>query len=138
MLPYGCGFFGILLNGHLAGRAKERRWFVAAPILITAAALAGAVASTGHTVLVVFFFCVAGFAAQAYLPAFWTLPSSVLTKSGAAVAIGLINSVGNLGGLAGPYVFGYLKTATGDFAIGLWVLVGCLLTAGTLATRIRV
>jgi MFS transporter, ACS family, tartrate transporter len=137
MLPYLCGFAGILVNGHLAGRARDRRWFVAGPILVTAAALAGAVTSTGHPLFMILFFCAAGFSAQAYLPAFWTLPSTLLTKSAAAVAVGLINSLGNLGGLAGPYVFGYLRTATGNFVAGLWMLVGFLAIAGLLATRIR-
>jgi len=137
MLPYICGFFGILVNGHLAGRARDRRWFVAGPMLVTAAGLAGAVATNGHPMLMVLFFCAAGFSAQAYLPVLWTYPSSLLTKSAAAVAIGLINSIGNLGGLAGPYVFGYLRTATGSFDAGLWVLVGFLAIAGVLATRLR-
>jgi ACS family tartrate transporter-like MFS transporter len=137
MLPYVCGFFGILANGHLAAHTAERRWHTAVPILITAVALAAAVLATGHVVAVVVFFCIAGFTAQAYLPAFWTLPTALLTKSGAAVAIGLINSVGNLGGLFGPYVFGYLKTNTGNFETGLWFLVACLLIAGLLAARIR-
>jgi MFS transporter, ACS family, tartrate transporter len=138
MLPYACAFVGILVNGRLANRARDRRWFTAGPILVTAVGLAGAVASTGHTALVVLFFCLAGFSAQAYLPAFWTLPSALLTKSGAAVAIGLINSIGNLGGLAGPYVFGWLRTATGEYSAGLWFLVGCLLIGGWLATRLRI
>ena len=138
MLPYICGFFGILANGWLASRTKERRWHTATPIFITGLALAGAVGSTGNVGLVIFFFCVAGFTAQAYLPVFWTLPTALLASSGAAVAIGLINSVGNLGGLFGPWVFGYLKTATGEFGAGLWFLVGCLVLSGWLATRIRV
>ena len=137
MLPYVCGFFGILINGHLAARGDDRKWFVGGPILVTAAALTGVALSGERTVLVVLFFCIAGFSAQAYLPAFWTIPSSLLTKSGAAVAVGLINSVGNLGGLAGPYIFGYLRTATGDFNTGLWVLVGFLVTAGILALQIH-
>ena len=138
MLPYVCSFFGILLNGHLSRGAKRRRWHIAVPILITAAALAGAVTSIGNSALMVIFFCLAGFSAQAYLPAFWTVPSTLLTKSGAAVAIGLINSVGSLGGMAGPYLFGYLRTATGEFSAGLWCLVVCLLISGLLAKRIRV
>ncbi len=137
MLPYLCGFCGILASGWLASRTPERRWLIAAPIFLTAVALAGATLAEGHLALVAVFFCVAGFAAQAYLPPFWTLPTALLTKSGAAVAIGLINSIGNLGGLFGPYVFGYLKTATGRFEAGLWFLVGCLLVAGALAARIR-
>ena len=138
MVPYVCSFFGILLNGWLSSHTTERRWHTAAPMFITAAGLAAAVLSGGHIALVVLFFCIAGFTAQAYLPPFWTLPTALLTKSGAAVAIGLINSVGNLGGLFGPYIFGYLKTTTGNFVTGLWFLVGCLFTAGMLATRIRV
>jgi MFS transporter, ACS family, tartrate transporter len=137
MLPYACGFFGILANGWLAGRSPELRWHVAGPILITAMALAGAVSMEGRWLPMAIFFCLAGFTAQAYLPAFWTIPTTLLTKSGAAVAVGLINSVGNLGGLFGPYVFGYLKTKTGSYAAGLWFLVGCLLAAGVLATLIR-
>ena len=59
------------------------------------------------------------------------------SKSAAATAVGLI-CLGNLGGLAGPWLFGYLKTITGRYDTGLWVLAGCMLLAGTLATRIRV
>ena len=39
---------------------------------------------------------------KAYMPAFWALPSLILTESAAAGSIGLINSVGNLGGFVGP------------------------------------
>lgn len=138
MLPFVCSFFGILANGYLTSRTTERRWHTAGPIFITAIALGGAVLATGHAAFMVAFFCVAGFSAQAYLPAFWTLPGGLLTKSAAAVAIGLINSIGSLGGLFGPWIFGYLKTSTGNFVLGLWFLVLCLLISATLATRIRV
>ena len=37
---------------------------------------------------------------KAYLPAFWSLPTLFLTESAAAGSIGLINSVGNLGGFS--------------------------------------
>lgn len=136
-LPFLCSFFGILLGGYLAGRVKERRWFVAGPLWITAAGLAGAILTVGNPFLVVLSFCVAGLSAQAYLPAFWTVPSSLLTKSGAAVAVGLITTLGGLGGMFGPWIFGYLSTRTGDFHAGLWVLVSVLAVGGLLATRIR-
>ena len=133
MLPYVCGFFGILLNGHLANRAADRRWFVAVPIFLTALALASAVCATGHTALVVACFCVAGFAAQAYLPAFWTLPSSLLTKSGAAVAIGLINSVGNLAGFVSPSIIGWMKDVTQSTDAGMYVVSAALIVGALLA-----
>ena len=46
---------------------------------------------------------------KAYLPAFWSLPTLFLAESAAAGSIGLINSVGNLGGFLGPSVLGLVK-----------------------------
>ncbi len=137
MLPYVCGFFGILLNGLWSNRTGQPRWHTAGPMLLTGLALAGSILSGDRLAAAIAFFCLAGFGAQAYLPAFWTVPTALLTRSAAAMAVGLINSLGNLGGFVGPYVFGYLRTRTGRFDSGIWFLVLCLLIAGLLATRIR-
>jgi ACS family tartrate transporter-like MFS transporter len=48
---------------------------------------------------------------------FWAIPTKYLTAGAAAVTIGLINSIGNLGGFVGPYAIGYVKTATGNFIL---------------------
>ncbi len=135
-LPYACSAAGILLNGMWARRTGQLRWHTAVPMLATAIFLGLAVLSSGRTGLTVAMFCLAGFTSQAYLPAFWTLPTTILGKSAAATAVGLI-CLGNLGGFAGPWLFGYLRTSTGRFDAGLWVLAGCMLLAGTLATWIR-
>jgi ACS family tartrate transporter-like MFS transporter len=137
VLPYLCSIAGILLNGFSSNRTGERRWHTALPILITAAALALAILAGDRLALVIACLALLGFSFQAYLPPFWTLPTAYLGKSAAATAIGTINSFGNLGGFAGPYVFGYLRAATGRFETGLWFLTGCMLTSGLLATRIR-
>jgi MFS transporter, ACS family, tartrate transporter len=138
VLPYLCSVGGILLNGFSSNRTGERRWHTAVPILMTAAALAFAILAGDRLALVIAFLGLLGFSFQAYLPPFWTLPTAYLGKSAAATAIGTINSFGNLGGFAGPYIFGYLKAATGRYEAGLWFLTGCMLTSGLLATRIRV
>ncbi len=138
VLPYLCSVVGILLNGYLSSRSGERRWHTAAPILIAGAALGMAILAHERLALVIACLCLVGFTFQAYLPVFWTIPTMYLGKSAAAVAIGAINSVGNLGGFAGPYLFGYLRTATGRYETGLWFLTGCMLLSGLIATRIRV
>jgi predicted MFS family arabinose efflux permease len=138
VLPYVCSVAGILLNGYSASRTGERRWHTAIPILMTAVSLALSIISGDHVALVIAFFCLVGFSFQAYLPVLWTLPTAFLGKAAAATAIGTINSFGNLGGFVGPYIFGYLKTATGRYESGLWFLTGCMLVAGLLATRLRV
>jgi MFS transporter, ACS family, tartrate transporter len=77
----------------------------------------------------------AGF--KAYLPAFWTLPSIFLTESAAAGSIGLVNSVGNLGGFLGPYVLGKVETVTGSFEGGLFFLIVCMALAAAMVFRLN-
>lgn len=135
-LPYGCSAVGILTNGIWAQRTGKLRWHTAVPILATGTWVGLAAFAHQHAWLMVALFCLAGLTAQAYLPAFWSLPTILLGRSAAATAVGLI-CLGNLGGLAGPWIFGYLKTITGQYTVGLFVLSGCMLLGGLLATLIR-
>jgi MFS family permease len=136
VLPYAFSAMGILINGSWAQRTGKLKWHTAIPILATGTSIGLAALAHNHLWLMMGFFCLAGFTAQAYLPAFWTLPTTLLGKSAAATAVGLI-CLGNLGGFVGPLLFGYLKAATGQYNLGLCVLSGCMLLAGTLATQIR-
>ncbi len=135
-LPYACSALGILINGIWAQRTGKLRWHTALPVLATGVSLGLTVLARDRAWLALGMFCLAGFTSQAYLPAFWTLPTTLLGKSAAATAVGLI-CLGNLGGFVGPWLFGYLKTITGQYDTGLWVLSGCMLLAGALATQIR-
>ena len=140
-LPYICSAFGITLNGIWTQRTGKLRWHTAIPILATSCSLAIIVLahSLGHNTgwFTIIMFCLAGFTAQAYLPAFWTIPTTLLGKSAAATAVGLI-CLGNLGGFVGPWLFGYLKTLTGTYNTGILALAGCMLVSGLLATQIRI
>jgi MFS transporter, ACS family, tartrate transporter len=136
-LPYACSAAGILLNGIWAQRTGALRWHTAVPMLATGVSLGLAILAGDRSWLVMGLFCLAGFTSQAYLPAFWAMPSALLGKSAAATAVGLI-SLSNLGGFVGPYIFGYLKTATGHYEVGLSFLAGCMLLAGMLASMIRI
>ena len=134
--PYACSAIGILLNGFWAHRTGALRRHTALPMVATAVSLSLAVAAGDRAWLTLALFCLAGFTSQAYLPAFWTLPTLLLGKSAAATAVGLI-CLGNLGGFAGPWLFGTLKDMTGRYDAGLLVLAGCMLLAGLLALWIR-
>jgi len=46
------------------------------------------------------------------------VPTEFLTAEAAATSIGLINSIGNLGGFIGPYLIGLFETSTGGFIFG--------------------
>src|SRR5215471_18073096 len=82
-------------------------------------------------------FCLAASGIYAYLPGFWSLPTSFLSGTAAAASIGLINSIGNLGGYVGPHVVGYLSTLTGSFVGGVLYLSLSALVAAGLVLSIR-
>jgi MFS transporter, ACS family, tartrate transporter len=65
------------------------------------------------------------------VPPFWSVATRILSAAGAASAIALINSVGNLGGFAGPWLMGNLKAQTGSYSAGLQTLA-CAYVLGAL------
>ncbi len=137
-LPYVCSLAGILIGGFSSHRSGERRWHTACPMFLNGTGISMAILWQHKPAWSIAFFCLAGLAAQAYMPALWSIPTQLLGKSAAATAVGFINMVSNLGGFFGPSIFGYLRTTTGSFRLGLWFLVACMLAAGALATQIRV
>ncbi|HEV2471557.1 MAG TPA: MFS transporter, partial [Chthonomonadales bacterium] len=134
-VPYIASATSLVLVGMHSDARQERRMHVGfaclagmAGILLAAhlhnpwlgiAALALAAAGTNGT-----------------MGPFWSMPTSVLSGRAAAVGIAVINSVGNLGGFAGPFLVGMLKGKTGSYTPGLWVLAGSLLAAAVLSLAI--
>ncbi len=123
---------GQLFVGWNSDRTRERRWHAAMPILLGAGALLLAPDSHGSLWLTVGLFTLAMMGLKAYLPAFWSLPSLLMTESAAAASIGLINSFGNLGGWVGPTVVGVVKQYSGDYRYGLWYLAGSMVVAAAI------
>jgi ACS family tartrate transporter-like MFS transporter len=74
----------------------------------------------------------------AFHPCFWAVPTAFLSESAAAASIGLINSLGNLGGFVGPLIMGYLVNRTHSFTAGLLYLVGSLSLSGLLMLGVGV
>lgn len=133
LLPYVVCLLCMLAFGWNSDRSGERRWHTAVPLWIMAAGLSlGGVIPIHGLFWVVAGFCIAGAGVYSYMPSFWALPAAYLSGTAAAVAIGLINSIGNLGGFVGPYMMGYIRTHTGSFALAMAILVVMLIVAGGL------
>ena len=131
-LPFLAGFLVQQVNGWHSDRTGERRWHAAVPLLLSGVSLVLTVLYGSDPSLSVGFFTLVGAFYFAYHPAFWALPSMFLGESAAAASIGLINSVGNLGGFVGPMLMGYLVTRTRSFSVGLLFLAGSLCVSGML------
>ncbi len=133
-LPYGVALASMLLVGWSSDRTKERRWHTALPMIAAGLGLLLSAALQSSVPFAVAAFCLAVAGLHAHFPGFWALPTSFLGGTAAAAAIGLINSVGNLGGFVGPYFVGYLVTRTDSFFGGMiflslstLVAAGCIL-----------
>ena len=131
-LPYLAGFVMQQLNGWHSDRTCERRWHAAVPIFLCGLILLLAVIFGTNMGVSVTLFTLVGASYFAFHPCFWAVPTAFLTESAAAAAIGLINSLGNLGGFVGPLMMGYLVNRTHSFTAGLLYLVGSLGLSGTL------
>jgi ACS family tartrate transporter-like MFS transporter len=137
VIPYSLGLIAMLLVGWNSDKTGERRLHTALPIFVACIGFVFAIASGSNLALVVASFCVVSIGAHSYLPSFWAMPTAFLTESAAAAAIGLINSVGNLGGFVGPFALGFLKDKTGAHRAGMALLAASVLCAGLLVLAIK-
>ena len=136
ILPPLLALVGQVFVGWSSDRTGERRLHTAVPMACAAVGLILATQSRGHLALTVLGFMLAYGGFKAYLPAFWSLPSLFLTETAAAASIGLINSVGNLGGFLGPYAIGTLEKLTGSFEVGLFFLIVSVTVSALIVLRL--
>ena len=136
-LPYIAGLIAMLIVGWSSDRTQERRWHTSLSLLAVCLGLLFGALSQNYVVLSVSMFCIACAGLYSYLPGFWALPGTFLTEAAAAVSIGFINSVGNLGGFFGPYIVGFLDKKTGSFYFGIIYLSCSALVAAVLILMVR-
>ena len=74
----------------------------------------------------------------AYYPAFWSMPTMILSESAAAATFGLINSMGLFGGLVGPWAIGVLNDWTHALTPSLACIGVVYIGAGGLLLALRV
>lgn len=128
-IPYAVASVFMLINSQHSDRTGERRLHVAIPSFIGAASVAVALFLNSPFLIIV---AMSITAAGVYgaIPVFWQLPSTFLTGFGAAAGIAMINSFGNIGGFAGPYMTGWSKDLTGDFKLAMFVVAALMVVAG--------
>jgi nitrate/nitrite transporter NarK len=133
VIPWALAGVGMVLWAHHSDATGERRWHVAIAVMVAAVALAvssipgipGLAGLVALTAAVIGIMCA--------LSTFWSLPTGILSGSAAAAGIAWINSVGNLGGYAGPSVMGKVQDYTGSLTWALLALSGACLLSGIVA-----
>ena len=117
-------------------RTGERRWHVALPAFVGALGLIAS-ATLSNPILSTDALGIALVGIYAAIATSWTLPSAFLTGTAAAGGLALINSIGNLGGFAGPYFMGWMRTTTGNYSPALMIIGFGLALAGLIALGMR-
>ncbi len=124
-IPYLFAAIGMVLWGRHSDATGERIWHIAIPLIVGGAAFAWSAASLPLSLtMVALTFATLGI--YCAIGTFWSLPTAILTGTGAAAGLALVNSVGNLGGLVGPTIVGIMKQGSGDFMGALLFLAGAL------------
>lgn len=135
-IPYLFAAIAMVVWGRHSDRTGERRRHIALPLLLAAVAFAWS-AYSGPLVPTMVALTIATLGFYAAFGPFWSLPTALLTGTGAAAGIALVNSMGNAAGFAGPYIVGVLKQATGSFSAALLFLAAALALGGFMALFFR-
>jgi ACS family tartrate transporter-like MFS transporter len=130
-VPYICAGVAMVVNARHSDKTGERRWHILLPAAIGAVGLvmAGNAASPYVGILGL---CIAAAGILASNILFWPLAPMFLTGAAAAAGIGLVNSVGNLGGFVGPYLTGWAKDTFGGYGASMTTLGVMVLVYGLL------
>jgi sugar phosphate permease len=132
-IPWVFGLLGVAFFPGLADRTRKHRPIGTALLLATALGIYLSGALSGSPVLAIGGLSLAAIGFVAMQPIFWTLPTEYMTGYAAAAGIGLVNSLGNLGGFLAPNMRDYFKETVGGNA-GLYSLaVAAVVGAGLFA-----
>ncbi len=119
--PFAFGIAGLLLASFFSDRSGNRKSYLVGLSLLGGAALAAS-GFTASIPLALGLICVSAFGIWGAQAIFWTIPAGYLKDKAAAAGIALVNMAAGLGGFTGPYLVGWVKDATGNFALALVAL----------------
>jgi MFS transporter, ACS family, tartrate transporter len=131
-IPYLVAACGMVLWGARSDRTGERIWHIALPLIAGGAAFVLS-AFSEPLALTMLALTLATLGIYAAVGTFWSLPAAILTGTGAAAGLALVNSLGNVAGLTSPTIIGAIREATDSFTAALLFLAGALLLGALIA-----
>jgi len=134
--PYFAACVGMLLWARYVDRSQNRIIPLTVCCLLAVIGLVASVAFSSLT-MVLLSLSLALVGVTSARTIFWTIPPRFLVGTAAAGGLAFINSVGMLGGFAGPFMVGWLHDLTGSFAAGLLAMGGVLLLTAGFSASLR-
>ncbi len=130
-VPYAVTAVIMVLNSWHSDKTRERRGHVALVYTLSGTSLVLSVLTRDHFWLSYAFLCLAIPGPFAALAPFWAIPTETMPRAVFGPVIGLVNALGNTGGLVGPWFVGWLKQEYNSTTIPFAALgIGMLAAAG--------
>jgi MFS family permease len=125
-IPYLAAGVVMIIVARYSDKTGERRNVVALAALTSAIGFALS-AWFKNPILAMTALSIAFIGIKCTIAPFWAMTTAFLGSTAAAAGIAFINSVGNLGGYAGPHLVGVIKANTGSNVAALLLLGAALL-----------
>lgn len=129
MIPSAAGGIALILYSRHSDARQERRIHYIVATLVAATSLCLSTLTEQSLGLSIALFALAQAGISGALPIFWAMATAQLSARDSVAGIALITTLGNLSGAVSPYVLGLIKTITGSFANGLY-LIALIMIAG--------
>lgn len=136
-IPNAIAVVGMIFWSQNSDRTGERYWHASIACLVAAAGMVLAARAGTSVAVALVGLSLTAFGVSAAKPPLWSLPTTFFAGSAAAASIGLINSLGTLGGFVGPYMIGSSSGAGGQFGRGLVLVGGTLLVSALTIVLLR-
>ena len=136
-IPFIVAAIALLFIVRFSDKTGDRKKLTAIIFLIASIGLALSAFTISNVFVSFTFFTISAIGIFTFLPVFWNIPQESLPRESSAASIGLINGLGNLGGIAGPIVVGGLETVTGHFVAGVYGMALFALIAGILVLFVK-
>jgi len=138
LIPAVMGIAGMLINGWHSDKTAERQWHTAIPLLAAGVMFALLIPARHHAPLAIMCLLLGSGFLYAFYPVFWSMPTVLLSESAAAATFGLINSIGQLGGFAGPYGIGFLNDRTHSLSASFGFIALLYIAAASLTAILKI
>jgi MFS family permease len=132
-IPYGVAVIGMILLSMHSDKTGERRLHYVFNVTAGAIGLVLSGIFASNPVLAIIFLSIGTLGVIGSMPLFWPLPSAFLAGTAAAAGIGIVNSVGNLGGYFGPNIPIWAKLFSSNRSAALYIIAGILMVGAFLA-----
>jgi ACS family tartrate transporter-like MFS transporter len=133
-IPYGVAACFVYYWARRSDRTGRRAWHASVSLVTAAVGLLGAgLLLPVNPILSLVLLTVAATGIYSAIAPMLSMPSAIFAGAAAAAGLGLVNSLGNVGGFVAPFIVGVLNDATHNDQTGLLFLSGCLAVTGVAA-----